>query len=133
MVATIWPECMATTSTPPRHNHVHGTIPPPAGLSSSWWPPDRAAPADVDDTLFPTLASILQELDSTAVPIPFLFNESPDGRLFHERGIQHDGFLPMDLPPDIDLPSLIHGPNERVPLSAVDFGAEAIYRLIQRY
>lgn len=39
----------------------------------------------------------------------------------------------MDLPPEIDLPALIHGPNERVALSAVDFGAEALYRLIRRY
>jgi acetylornithine deacetylase/succinyl-diaminopimelate desuccinylase-like protein len=90
-------------------------------------------PENFDDTLFPTLASILREMDPTGRPIPYLFNESPDGRLFHERGIQHYGFLPMNLPPDIDLPSLIHGPNERVPLAAVDFGAEALHRLIRDY
>lgn len=49
------------------------------------------------------------------------------------RGIQHYGFLPMNLPPEIDLPGLVHGANERVPLSAIDFGAEAIYRLLRLY
>jgi hypothetical protein len=39
----------------------------------------------------------------------------------------------MNLPPDIDLPSVIHGANERVPLDAISFGAEAIYQLLLRY
>lgn len=88
---------------------------------------------DFDDRLMPTLSAILQDLDPLGVPIPFMFNESPDGRLFHELGIQHYGFLPMDLPPHIDLPSLVHGPNERVPLEAVEFGARALHQLINGY
>ena len=47
--------------------------------------------------------------------------------------MQNYGFLPMNLPPEIDLPSLIHGENERVPLKAITFGAEALYQLISRY
>lgn len=90
-------------------------------------------PPDFDDGLFGALASVLQDMDPAGIPIPFLFNESPDGRLFHQRGIQHFGFLPMDLPPEIDLPALIHGPKERVPLSAVDSGAEALFGLLERY
>lgn len=83
--------------------------------------------------LFGTLGAIITDLDQEAIPIPYLFNESPDGRLFADHGIQHFGFLPMNLPPEIDLPSLIHAPNERVPIGAIDFGAEALYRLIARY
>jgi len=90
-------------------------------------------PPDFDDELLDTLGQILTELDPDAIPIPFLFSESPDGRLFAAHAIQHYGYLPMDLPPDIDLPDLVHGPNERVPTEAIDFGAEAIYRLITRY
>lgn len=83
--------------------------------------------------LFETLAGILTELDREALPIPYLFSESPDGRLLAAHGIQHYGWLPMDLPPTIDLPRLIHGPDERVPLHAIEFGAEAMHRLIERY
>jgi acetylornithine deacetylase/succinyl-diaminopimelate desuccinylase-like protein len=88
---------------------------------------------DFDLRLFGELASVLTDLDPSGTPIPFLFNESPDGRLFAEHGIQHYGYVPMDLPPGIQLLDLIHGPNERIPLSAIDFGAEALYRLLARF
>jgi len=91
------------------------------------------SPDDFDDTLLPLLGNVLISLDPTAVPVPFLFSESPDGRLFDAHGIQHYGFLPMNLPPDIDLPDIIHGPDERVLLDAIDFGADAIHRLLALY
>jgi acetylornithine deacetylase/succinyl-diaminopimelate desuccinylase-like protein len=50
-----------------------------------------------------------------------------------EHGIQNYGFLPMNLPPEIDLPSVIHAENERVPITAIDFGAQALYELLKRY
>jgi acetylornithine deacetylase/succinyl-diaminopimelate desuccinylase-like protein len=87
----------------------------------------------VDYGLFDTLAGILTELDPTGTPIPYLFNESPDGRLLEDFGMQNYGFLPMNLPPEIDLPSLIHGKNERVPVSSIAFGADALYKLLERY
>lgn len=90
-------------------------------------------PPHFDDGLLKTLGDILIDLDSDAIPVPYLFSESPDGRLFAEHGIQHYGYLPMDLPPDIDLPELIHGPNERVPLAAVEFGTQALQQLLARY
>lgn len=87
----------------------------------------------VDDALFETLSGILKELDPNGIPIPYLFNESPDGRLLEARGIQSYGFLPMNLPAAMDLPSLIHGTNERVPAEAVSFGAEALFRFLLQY
>jgi acetylornithine deacetylase/succinyl-diaminopimelate desuccinylase-like protein len=87
----------------------------------------------VDYALFDTLASILNELDPEGTPIPYLFNESPDGRLLEDFGIQNYGFLPMNLPPEIDLPSVIHGENERVPVESITFGADAIYKLLELY
>jgi acetylornithine deacetylase/succinyl-diaminopimelate desuccinylase-like protein len=89
--------------------------------------------AEVDYGLFDTLDGILSDLDPGGIPIPYLFNESPDGRLLEAQGMQNYGFLPMNLPPEIDLPSLIHGENERVPLEAITFGARALYQLLKRY
>jgi acetylornithine deacetylase/succinyl-diaminopimelate desuccinylase-like protein len=88
---------------------------------------------EVDYTLFDTLATILRELDPAGTPIPYLFNESPDGRLLEDHGLQNYGFLPVNLPPEIDLPSIIHGENERVPTAAIEFGAKALYELLKRY
>jgi acetylornithine deacetylase/succinyl-diaminopimelate desuccinylase-like protein len=87
----------------------------------------------VDYGLFNTLAGILTELDTEGTPIPYLFNESPDGRLLEDFGMQNYGFLPMNLPPEIDLPSVIHGENERVPVESITFGADALYMLLERY
>ena len=81
----------------------------------------------------PTLATILVEMDSEGTPIPYLFNESPDGRLLEDAGIQNYGFLPMNLPPYIDLPAVIHAENERVPVTAITFGADALFELVKRY
>jgi len=39
----------------------------------------------------------------------------------------------MLLPKTLDFAATIHGPDERVPVDAINFGAAAIYRLLQRY
>lgn len=88
---------------------------------------------DVDYALFDMLSGILKTLDPEGTPIPYLFNESPDGRLLEAHGMQNYGFLPMNLPPEIDLPSLIHAENERVPIESIEFGANALYELIRKY
>ena len=36
----------------------------------------------------------------------------------------------MKLPPDFNFVNTIHGPNERIPVKAVYFGAETIFRLL---
>jgi acetylornithine deacetylase/succinyl-diaminopimelate desuccinylase-like protein len=87
----------------------------------------------VDYGLFDTLTEILIDLDPEGIPIPYLFNESPDSRLLEAKAIQNYGFLPMNLPPEIDLPSLIHAENERVPIESIHFGAQSLLALLQRY
>jgi acetylornithine deacetylase/succinyl-diaminopimelate desuccinylase-like protein len=87
----------------------------------------------VDYELFDPLAAILKDLDPGGIPIPYLFNESPDGRLLEAHGMQNYGFLPMNLPPEIDLPSLIHAENERVPVNSIEFGTRALFELLRRY
>ena len=83
--------------------------------------------------MFDLLADIVRQGDPEGVPVPILLPGSTDGRFFSRLGIQTYGFLPMDLPPDFDLPKMIHGPNERIPVEALTFGTKAIYRLLERY
>ena len=56
-----------------------------------------------------------------------------DGRFFSRLGIQTYGFLPMKLPAGFDFWSAVHGADERAPVEAVEFGAEAVYRALQRF
>ncbi len=83
--------------------------------------------------LYPTLASILQEADPEAAPVPFLLFAVTDGRFFAKLGIQPYGFLPLNVPADPDFTRLVHAADERVPAQAVEFGVNALYQLLQRF
>ncbi len=95
--------------------------------------PGEAIPEQPDLGLFNTLADILREADPQGVPLPLLLTTPTDARLFDKIGIQTYGFQPLCLPPDIDMARLAHAPDERVPVDALDFGANAIYKLLQRF
>ena len=90
-------------------------------------------PERLDMGLFETLSNVLREGDPEGIPVPMLMPAATDGRIFARLGIQTYGFLPMLLPDTLDFAATIHGPNERVPTTAIEFGAEAIYRLLQQY
>jgi acetylornithine deacetylase/succinyl-diaminopimelate desuccinylase-like protein len=91
--------------------------------------PGAAVP---DMGLFDTLAGVLRELDPQARPIPLLLPAVTDGRFFSRLGIQTYGFLPMQLPPEMAFMELIHAENERIPAAAMEFGTEAIVRVLAR-
>lgn len=90
-------------------------------------------PAAPDMGLFDKLAGILREADPDGIPVPLLLSGTTDGRIFSRLGIQTYGFLPMQLPEDFNFARTIHAADERIPMEAVDFGANAIYKLLQRF
>jgi acetylornithine deacetylase/succinyl-diaminopimelate desuccinylase-like protein len=87
-------------------------------------PPDLAR--------FDLLADVVRELDPTGVPVPFLQIGGTDGRHFARLGIQTYGFVPLRLPEDFHFLRLVHAADERVPVEAIRFGAEALYRALER-
>jgi acetylornithine deacetylase/succinyl-diaminopimelate desuccinylase-like protein len=89
-------------------------------------------PGEPDMSRFDTLADILRELDPEAIPVPLLQVGVTDARFFSRLGVQTYGFLPLRLPPDFRFLRLIHAADERVPVEALEFGTEAVYRAIQR-
>jgi acetylornithine deacetylase/succinyl-diaminopimelate desuccinylase-like protein len=86
-----------------------------------------------DLEMFDTLAGVLRELDPQAKAVPMLLPGVTDGRFFSRLGIQTYGFLPMQLPPELPFMQLIHAPDERLPAAAVEFGASAIERVLERF
>ncbi len=90
-------------------------------------------PAEPDMGLFDTLAGILREADPEATPVPMLLPAATDARFFSKLGIQTYGYLPMRLPKDFDFSGTVHGPDERIPVEALDFGGEAMYRALRRF
>ncbi len=72
------------------------------------------------------------ELDPQAKAIPMLLPGVTDGRFFSRLGIQTYGFLPMQLPADMNFMRLIHAEDERIPAASLEFGTQAIERVLAR-
>jgi acetylornithine deacetylase/succinyl-diaminopimelate desuccinylase-like protein len=89
-------------------------------------------PVGLNMGFFDQLASVLRELDPAGKPIPLLLSGVTDARFFSKLGIQTYGFLPMKLAPDFIFTNMIHAADERIPVEALEFGAEAIYQAVQR-
>ncbi len=90
-------------------------------------------PDESDMGLFDKLAGILHDADPDGVPIPFLLSATTDGRHFSRLGIQTYGFLPMQLPEDFVFMRTIHAADERIPVKALGFGTDAIYKLLRSF
>jgi len=89
--------------------------------------------ATSDFGLFDTLSGILREQDPSAIPIPMLVSGVTDARLFSRIGIQTYGFTPMQFPAEMPFTRFFHAANERIPLAALTFGSQAIFKLLQRF
>ena len=90
-------------------------------------------PPEPDFGLFDLLSGVLKDADPTGTPIPMLLAAITDARHFGRLGIQGYGFTPMQLPADLRFTELIHAADERIPAGAVDFGTDAILRVLERY
>lgn len=86
-----------------------------------------------DMRLFATLSNILSEADPGAICVPYFVAGITDARFFKQLGIQSYGFLPMKLPRNFDVRALAHSADERIPIEAVSFGSDVIYRLLGRF
>ncbi|MBT5320624.1 MAG: peptidase M20, partial [Chloroflexi bacterium] len=65
--------------------------------------------------------------------VPTMIPGTTDARFFSLLGIQTYGFLPMNLPREIDFASMFHAGNERIPVDALKFGTDAILEAVRRY
>ena len=65
--------------------------------------------------------------------VPLLMSGGTDGRFFSELNIQTYGYLPMDLPEDFDFLSTVHAADERIPIEPLQFGADKIYQVLERF
>jgi acetylornithine deacetylase/succinyl-diaminopimelate desuccinylase-like protein len=92
-----------------------------------------SGPAKPDMGFFDTLSSILREADPGALPVPMFMPGVTDGRFFSQLGIQTYGFTPMNLPRGLELLQKAHAADECIPIESLEFGANAIYKVLQRY
>jgi acetylornithine deacetylase/succinyl-diaminopimelate desuccinylase-like protein len=91
------------------------------------------AQPDIDLSQLELLASVLREADPGCVPLPFLVTGGTDARHFAKLGIRTYGFLPLNNPADFNGSATIHAADERVPVSALEFGAHCVFEAVMRY
>ena len=91
------------------------------------------AQPEVDLSQLDLFASVLKEADPGCAPVPSLVTGGTDARHFARLGIRTYGFLPLNVPPDFNSSSTIHAADERVPVSALEFGAECVFEAVMRY
>jgi len=89
--------------------------------------------SETDFGLFPYLDEILAQAHPGSHQVPYLLPGSSDARFFDALGIQTYGFIPMNLPPGFNFFETIHAADERIPIDAVQFGADAMFQAITRY
>jgi len=82
---------------------------------------------------FETLRQILREADPDGTPIPYLVSGGTDARHFAQLGIRTYGFLPHNFPEGVAYERAMHDADERVPVSALEFGTDAVHQAILRY
>jgi acetylornithine deacetylase/succinyl-diaminopimelate desuccinylase-like protein len=91
------------------------------------------AQPEIDLSQLDLFASVLREADPGCHPLPYLVTGGTDARHFARLGIRTYGFLPLNNPPDFNGSATIHAADERVPVSALEFGARCVLEAVMRY
>jgi acetylornithine deacetylase/succinyl-diaminopimelate desuccinylase-like protein len=82
----------------------------------------------VSTALYAAMDSAAKAMAPSAVVIPFMSTGATDGAYLRAKGIATYGILPMPLPMEDEL--RMHGDNERVPVQALGWAAEYLYRVL---
>ncbi len=85
-------------------------------------------PSPVTTALFTSMERAAKAMSRSVVVIPFMSTGATDGAMLRARGIPTYGILPFPLEMEDEL--RMHGDNERVPLRALGWGTEYIYRVL---
>jgi acetylornithine deacetylase/succinyl-diaminopimelate desuccinylase-like protein len=94
---------------------------------------DIAVETDFDGEIVELMAQALKAEDPIGVAVPYLMSGGTDAKSFSQLGIRNFGFSPLLLPPELDFSSLFHGIDERVPVSALQFGVRVLDRFLRSY
>jgi len=87
--------------------------------------------APVDGPLVETVREAVAHDDPHGVVVPYLLPASTDNKSFSRLGIAGYGFTPLRVPDGFDAFGQFHAVDERVPLTALRFGARVMRRILR--
>ena len=85
-------------------------------------------PSPVGTALFQAMERAAKTMEPRTTVIPFMSTGATDGAALRAKGIPTYGILPMPLPMEDEL--RMHGDNERVPVAALGWATEYLYRVL---
>jgi acetylornithine deacetylase/succinyl-diaminopimelate desuccinylase-like protein len=88
---------------------------------------------DFGGPLVDAVRGTLERHDPGAPVLPYLLSGGTDNKAMSRLGIAGYGFVPLQLPEDVDFPAMFHGVDERVPLDALAFGRRVLGDLLATY
>ena len=83
-----------------------------------------------DGDLCAAMTAALMAEDPDAWLAPYCLSGGTDAKSFSRLGIRCFGFTPLRLPADLDFAGMFHGVDERVPVSALQFGVRVLDRFL---
>jgi acetylornithine deacetylase/succinyl-diaminopimelate desuccinylase-like protein len=91
---------------------------------------DKALETEFAGGLVDAMRSCLSAEDPAAQAVPYLMSGGTDAKAWSRLGIKCFGFSPLQLPPDLDFMAMFHGIDERVPVTALEFGCRVLDRFL---
>lgn len=91
----------------------------------------QAIEAPYSGALVEAMIDAIAKEDPAAVVLPFMMSGGTDNNALAQLGIAGYGFIPLQLPPDLEFPKLFHGIDERMPINSLDFGVRALLRILE--
>ncbi|GAA3587089.1 M20/M25/M40 family metallo-hydrolase [Klugiella xanthotipulae] len=79
------------------------------------------------------ITETIERHDPGAQVLPYLLAAGTDNKALSKLGITGYGFVPLQLPTELDFPGMFHGVDERVPLTSLDFGHRVLTDLLSTY
>ena len=92
---------------------------------------DIAVESTFDGAIVDEMAAAIRAEDDKGVLVPYMMSGGTDAKSFSQLGIRNFGFSPLLLPPELDFSALFHGIDERVPVSALQFGVRVLDRFLR--
>jgi acetylornithine deacetylase/succinyl-diaminopimelate desuccinylase-like protein len=93
---------------------------------------DIALETTFDGDLCDAMTAALLVEDPGARVVPYCLSGGTDAKSFSRLGMRCFGFAPLRLPADLDFSGMFHGVDERVPVSALQFGTRVLDGFLDR-
>ena len=93
---------------------------------------DIALETTFDGDLCDAMTAALLAEDPGAKVVPYCLSGGTDAKSFSRLGMRCFGFAPLRLPADLDFSGMFHGVDERVPVSALQFGTRVLDGFLDR-